>query len=169
LVATEIEDRLNIADLLSKYAEALDTRDWELLASCFEPTAWADYGGLGGRQEGAAAIVAYCRAALGPLDASQHLIANVRIDFRAEAVRSRCDFQAQHVLHRSAGGSNLCIGGTYLDLLSRSGGGWKIAEREFKPTWYAGNPGVFEDAGVAEGATSALEQATRRQSGATPR
>ena len=66
-MATEVEMRMDIADLLSKYAQALDTRDWVLLASCFEQDAWADYGRLGGRQEGNAAIVAYCRTALEPL------------------------------------------------------------------------------------------------------
>jgi hypothetical protein len=168
LVATEIEDRLNIADLLSKYAEALDTRDWELLATCFDRSAWADYGGLGGRQEGVEAIVDYCRAALGALDASQHLITNVRIYFGPDAVRTRCDFQAQHVLHGSVGGSNLCIGGNYLDLLARDAAGWKIAEREFKPSWYEGNPAVFEDAGVAKGAASALEGAIGPRSAGSP-
>jgi 3-phenylpropionate/cinnamic acid dioxygenase small subunit len=165
LVAAEVEMRMDIADLLSKYAQALDTRDWVLLASCFEQTAWADYGGLGGRQEGNAAIVAYCRAALEPLDATQHQITNVRIDFRADPVRSRCDFQAQHVLHRAHGGSNLCIGGTYRDSLSSDGEEWKIATREFRPSWYEGNPVVFEDAGVAEGAASALKAAVRVQAG----
>ncbi|MDQ3145604.1 MAG: nuclear transport factor 2 family protein, partial [Actinomycetota bacterium] len=35
----ELADRLEIDDLLTRYAVAIDTKDWGLLATCFTPDA----------------------------------------------------------------------------------------------------------------------------------
>ncbi len=53
LSAQELSDRAHIHDLLTRYAIAIDTRDWKLLDSCFTPDAfvekrkprWAPYTG----------------------------------------------------------------------------------------------------------------------------
>ena len=45
-------DREQITDLLIRYATALDTRDWHLFDSCFTEDAIADYGTLGGHNQG---------------------------------------------------------------------------------------------------------------------
>src|SRR5690606_40438790 len=38
-----LQDRVEITDLLHRYARALDTKDWDLLASVFTPDAHLDY------------------------------------------------------------------------------------------------------------------------------
>ena len=48
----ELSDRIEIQDLLVRYARAIDTKDWDLLDTCFTPDAHVDYtssGGIAGR------------------------------------------------------------------------------------------------------------------------
>jgi 3-phenylpropionate/cinnamic acid dioxygenase small subunit len=51
----ELSDRIEIDDLLTRYATAIDTKDWQLFETCFTADAFIDYtdaGGVkGGRQE----------------------------------------------------------------------------------------------------------------------
>ena len=41
-------DRQQLVDVSTRYATALDTRDWALLQSCFVPDAVGDYDTIGG-------------------------------------------------------------------------------------------------------------------------
>jgi hypothetical protein len=48
----ELSDRIEIQDLLVRYARAIDTKDWGLLDTCFTADAQVDYtssGGIAGR------------------------------------------------------------------------------------------------------------------------
>lgn len=144
----ELADRLEVADLLRRYATALDSRDWDLLASVFTDDGAADYGELGGVNTGAATIAAFCRSALAGLDASQHLITNEVVELDGDRGRARCYFQAQHVYRGAEGGDHYLVGGTYEDELVRTPEGWRIRRRTLLPTWFEGNAAVFE-AGAA--------------------
>lgn len=139
-------DREQIEDLLVRYATALDSRDWELLAACFTADGVTDYGEFGGVNTGSAAIVALCRGVLAGLDASQHIITNMVIAAEGDTGTAVCYFQAQHVFRGTAGGDNYLVGGTYRDRLVRTSEGWRIAHRTLEPTWMDGNAAVFEAA-----------------------
>jgi hypothetical protein len=41
-------DEQQIVDVMNAYTTALDTRDWDLLASCFTPDGDADFGNIAG-------------------------------------------------------------------------------------------------------------------------
>ena len=49
----DLTDRLAVSDVLTRNATAMDTRDWELLASCFTEDARLDYdtSGVSGRKD----------------------------------------------------------------------------------------------------------------------
>jgi hypothetical protein len=146
-VATQATtDREQIQDLLVRYATGLDSRDWDLLASCFTEDGVADYGDLGGVNEGRGAIVSLCSGVLSGLDASQHMITNMIISTDGDSGRAVCYFQAQHVFRGTPGGDNYLVGGTYRDRLVRTGGEWRIAHRTLEGTWFDGNAAVFEAA-----------------------
>jgi ketosteroid isomerase-like protein len=136
-------DLRDIADLLHRYARALDDKDWSLLATCFTTDAVALYGEVLGRQEGFAAIEKVCRAALGHLDSSQHIIANPEIAIDGDTATARCYVHAQHTKAGTPGGDNMTIGGTYLDRLVRTAEGWRICERELRFLWQEGNQAVL--------------------------
>ena len=48
MTVQEISDRIEIDDLLTRYATAVDSKDWDLFASCFTPDAFLDYTSAGG-------------------------------------------------------------------------------------------------------------------------
>ncbi|MDO9410844.1 nuclear transport factor 2 family protein [Patulibacter sp.] len=140
---TDPTDRLDVIDLMHRYATALDTRDWELLAEVFTEDGATDYGELGGINRGPDAIAALCRGALAGLDASQHLIGNVTCALDGDVGTASCYFQAQHVIAGADGGDHLLVGGSYTDELRRVDGRWRIALRTLTPTWSSGNPEIF--------------------------
>lgn len=133
-------DRQEIADLCARYASALDTKDWALLESCFADAPVFVH--PGGRLEGFGAILARAKGALEPLDASQHLLGNIVAYVDGDCARCACYFQAQHVRTGTPGGDTYIIAGSYTDTLTRTPGGWKIAERVQVYQWRDGNRAV---------------------------
>jgi len=130
-------DRQHIADLCIRYTMALDTKDWDLLRSCFvdEPV----FVHPGGRLAGWGAILARTSDALDPLDVTQHLLGNITAEVHGDSATSRCYFQAQHVCHETPGGDTYIIAGSYADRLERTAAGWRIAERVQTYFWREGN------------------------------
>jgi 3-phenylpropionate/cinnamic acid dioxygenase small subunit len=141
-MADDARDRIEIAEVLARYANALDDRDWSRLASCFTPDATADYGGAGACS-GFTAIETLCRRALEPLDASQHLVGSIEVEVAGDEARARCALQAQHTRRGCEGGDHFTIGGSYRDCLVRTKDGWRIRHRELRVGWQDGNPRVM--------------------------
>jgi uncharacterized protein (TIGR02246 family) len=135
-----LRDHREITALCARYATALDTKDWPLLATCFadDPV----FVHPGGRLDGFAAILARTAAALTPLDRTQHLLGNITPDVDGDSARCRCYFQAQHVRAGTPGGETYLIAGEYADRLVRLDSGWRIAERVQSYLWRAGNRAV---------------------------
>ena len=135
-----ILDRQDIHDLVVRYARALDTRNWDLLASCFVPDAVYQY--PNGRSNSAAEVVQRCSNALTRLDATQHLLGNIEICLDGDTASTIVYFQAQHFLAGTPGGDTFIIAGTYRDRVVRTSQGWRIAQRDQDYTWMDGNRGV---------------------------
>ena len=85
-VAREI--RQDVADLLVRYAEAIDRRDWELLRSCFTDDCEVDYGAIG-RWSGADEITEWMRKTHDPLGHTLHRISNVSVSASEGAFTAR--------------------------------------------------------------------------------
>ncbi len=139
----ELFDQRDVRDLLHRYAHALDEKDWALLETCFTEDAVAIYGEAIGRVEGFDAIAGACRAALGSLDSSQHMISNCEIEIDGDTAKARCYVQAQHTKAGTPGGDNFTIGGTYRDDIVRTADGWRIRERDLTMLWQEGNQAVL--------------------------
>jgi 3-phenylpropionate/cinnamic acid dioxygenase small subunit len=138
-----LADRWDIEEVGVRYATALDTRDWALLATCFTEDALGEYDGIG-RLEGATAFVDTCRGALTPLAASHHLLGNFTCRPKGDEASAAWYFQAQHVRTGTPGGDDYIVAGTYRDRLVRTAAGWRIAERTLSVTWTSGNPEVLK-------------------------
>ena len=141
-----VVDERAIVDLTIRYCSAIDGRRFEELRDVFLPDAVADYGRVG-TCEGVDAIMATCARALGPLDASQHLVTNHQVQVHGAQASAQCSFQAQHVRHGVEGGPNLIVAGTYTDELVRTDAGWRIRHRTLTVVWTDGNPDVTGRAG----------------------
>lgn len=137
------EDRVEIEDVLYRYAEALDRRDWDLLGEVFTADAVAEYSGIGRTAEGLAQIVEVVSTALANVDVSHHVISNPRIELDGDSASSRCYLRAQHRTDRPQAGDPFYeVGGVYHDRLVRTEAGWRIAQRRLEVTWSQGNAGA---------------------------
>ena len=131
--AVNVADRLAMSDVLIRYATAQDSRDWELLASCFTDDARLDYdtSGLFDRDD----FVAHCRVGLARMKATQHCVTNHVIEVDGDHARSTSYVIAQHVRNDDV---TFTLGGTYHDDFVRSGTEWRIASRRSVTSWQAG-------------------------------
>jgi len=137
-----LADTAAVVDVCVRNARALDGRDWELLATCFADDVVVEFEGVE-PLHGPAAVVDVCRAALGPLDASQHLLGNHHVTIDGDSARSECYVQAQHVRGALAPADKFVVAGTYRDTLARRDGAWKITSRRLHISWTDGNPDVL--------------------------
>ena len=131
----ELSDRLEIDDLLTRYANALDDRDWERWAACFTADARIDYTAAGGIQGSLPEVRAWLEQVMPGFKMTQHLVTNkeIRLDGDTATCRS-CLFNPMGV----ADGDGMMVVlecGTYRDRLVRTAAGWRIAERVEQPTF----------------------------------
>ena len=139
---TREADHHAVIEVLNRYAEALDHRDWALLDEVFHPDATADYGT--GALTGREAIVRSITDLLGGCGPSQHLLGNYQVTVDQDRARSVCRI---HVFHQGAGAKASlepfeCFG-EYRDQLRRGTDGWRIAHREMVTTIVRGDYGVL--------------------------
>lgn len=136
------QDEVDVWQLTTRYATALDMRDWAALAQLFAEDGVMDFAGLG-EVAGPSEIAEVCSRALTVLDASQHLVGTHVVEVAGDEARSRCYFQAQHVRHGLAEGDSYVVAGAYVDLARRGSAGWQIQHRKQTVSWTSGNPGVL--------------------------
>src|SRR4051794_41873002 len=104
-VQQEIDAR-EIVDVMNAYTTALDTRDWDLLASCFTPDGDADFGNIAGvgALDTPQAVVDLCHGALENLQATQHLQGNYVVAVGGGTPSGRRYFPAHPFLGGGPGG-----------------------------------------------------------------
>jgi hypothetical protein len=144
-----MSDRIDISDLLVRYTTALDTRDWDLLHSCFTEDAVVDFDRLGGRKDGWAEIRGAAGIVTG-FDRTQHMLSNIVITIDTDEAQASSYIQALHVI----GGEVLIIGGVYHDRLVRTPAGWRIAHRRLDPVWQSGDSVLAARAAARGGQSS---------------
>jgi ketosteroid isomerase-like protein len=136
-----LADWVAVVEVCVRYARALDRRDWDLLASCFDDDAVVEYSDME-PITGIAALTDVCRQVLEPLDVSQHLLGNHHVEIDGDRAHSECYLHAQHVSHALAPADKY-VAGTYVDTLHRRDTGWKISRRRLEVAWTDGNPDVL--------------------------
>jgi uncharacterized protein (TIGR02246 family) len=128
-----VEDRQAIADLLVRYARAVDDGDDAALAACFTDDAEASFAGIDAGI-GGAAITSFLRSTMGGgRPASTHNIANITVSLRgdeADAVSNAVVFGV-----RGEPPEMRARGVQYDDLVVRTSDGWRIRRRTHRPKW----------------------------------
>ena len=126
----DITDRIEIDDLLTRYATAVDTKDWDLYATCFTPDAFIDYTAAGGIKGTLVEVTAWLAQVLPLFAMTQHVISNRVVVLEGDVATSRSCFFNPMGLSDANGGLQLFFdGGYYNDKLVRTANGWRIAER----------------------------------------
>ena len=118
-----VDDRQQLAELLSRYGMAVDDRDFDTIGRLFAPD--GEFHGIKGRQQ----IVDYYRARTSTFTTSSHYALTSHVDFASDDL-------ASGVVNAHA---ELCIGGKtvrmalrYLDTYLRSAPGWVFQRRLLK-------------------------------------
>jgi len=115
-------DRVELAELMHRYALAIDTAQFEDLREVFTSDASVDFGSVDQYVEGATgmsginAIVGWFRTVLAPFPDVLHFMSNHVIDLDGDRARVRT---CMHVMH-------MAMGGVYDARAVRTLEGWRI-------------------------------------------
>ena len=142
----EISDRIEIDDLLKRYARAIDTKDWALLDTCFLPDAHVDYTSSGGAKGSYPEVRAWLEKALAPFAAMMHAISNTTLELDGDEASARTYVTNPMGFPKSDGSLHVfTVYAHYVDKLVRTQAGWRIAERIEKAVLMDGTlPGALE-------------------------
>jgi hypothetical protein len=132
----EPEARFAIDDLLTRYASAIDGRDWELLDTVFTPDARLDYRSAGGVSGPYAEVRKWLTEVLPIFEVMQHQVLNRIVVVHDHQVRATSNFLNVNVLSINDAPWIFKVGGRYHDRLSGSGTDWRIAERIEETLWW---------------------------------
>ena len=136
----EISDRLEIAGLLARYSQAIDSGQWDLLDEVFGPDALIDYTSSGGIRGTRDEVKAWLAEVLVHWPARLHLIGCPRIDFdgdgeaRASAPFTDTLAPTRDMVAADAEGF-LHGGGWYHHRLRRTSDGWRSTELVEQQSW----------------------------------
>lgn len=139
LTQQELADRLAIDDVLTRYATALDTHDYELLDEVFAADASLDYsasapGGVRGSRD---EVRDWLRETMAEYPIRQHSITNRRIELSGDTAVVHSYFYNPLGKHDADGRLRmLFVGGSYRDRFERRPEGWRIVERVTEQAWY---------------------------------
>ena len=142
----EISDRLEVQDLMIRYARSIDTQDYELLDSCFIPDAHVDYTQSGGTKGPYPEVRAWLEKALAPFATMMHFIGNTTIEFDGDKASSRTYVINPMGFPNPDGTLHMfTVGAHYVDKLVRTDQGWRIAERIEEAVYMDGTlPGALQ-------------------------
>lgn len=132
-------DRMELEELMNRYAASIDGRDWARLRTVFaDGDVEADFTSMGVRQvfRGPADDwVARVRQTITGFDATQHLLANHSCEIEGDRARDTRYMQARHQL----GDARYTIGGHYTGHMVRTPAGWRIARYALTVTFSDGD------------------------------
>lgn len=141
----EISDRLELTDLMVRYAHCVDTRDWATWRTLFTPDAHIDYTAMGGAAGGVEETARWLESTLEMFPAFQHLVSNpmLTIDGDTAVGRTMC-FNPMVTPNEGVGDRNVFFCGLwYLDTFVRTADGWRISTRTEEKSFVYNMSGAF--------------------------
>ncbi len=141
----DLLDRDAVRDLVVRFANAFDLRDWDALRVCLAAEIFVDYSAFRGEPPGTVAADAYVAARASALSAlkTQHLSMNHQVTLAGD--RAEC-FSA-FLIHRvapsaPAGADTLDTAGHYWHGCARTPDGWRIDRIRQAVLWTRGTPEI---------------------------
>ncbi|WP_375194229.1 nuclear transport factor 2 family protein [Sphingobium sp.] len=126
---------------LTRFARAMDDRDWGVLKAILTDDAIADLGT--GTITGSDAIITLIRRYLDACGTTQHLLGNLVVDVDGDLATSRCYVSDMHLGSDDAPEPNFRSLGDYHDRWRRIEGRWRLAERRKLNRALIGSMAVF--------------------------
>ncbi|HEX7096151.1 MAG TPA: nuclear transport factor 2 family protein [Acidimicrobiales bacterium] len=134
-----VVDRLQIEDLLTSYANAIDNGDWATMVALFTDDGVWDLSRCGGIAGTPKEVAAWVAERLTGWTVNHHYIVNRDIRINGDTATGRSYFW--NVMGRPAPDGSmrfLRTGGLYFDRYRRTERGWRIAERGEELSWFDG-------------------------------
>ena len=132
-------DKIEIQELLARYARGVDDKDWELYRSVFTADAHIDYTSAGAIAGSIDEVAAFLAEGFTAIPWTQHYITNVEIDLDGDRARVRAMFFNPMQLPGIEGSSS--CGGFYHHDLVRTPDGWKSSRLVEESRWFLNGPG----------------------------
>jgi 3-phenylpropionate/cinnamic acid dioxygenase small subunit len=134
---SDLSDRLEIDDLLTRYATAIDGARWDLLDTVFARDAHVDYRAACGIAGSFPEVKAWLADVLPTMfEATQHLVANREIKVSGDKAVARSMFLNPNRLRAEGEVRHFTCGGYYHDRLERRSEGWRIVRRIEDTVWW---------------------------------
>lgn len=134
-----IQDHIQIQHLLTQYARAVDTKNWELYRSLFTEDAILDYSSAPLGQEGSRdEITDWLSQNLSFLPMTMHYITNVEADVNGDTATVRAQFY-NPMQFPSFDELSYC-GGYYYHQLVRTPEGWRSRALTEENVWFVNPP-----------------------------
>ena len=133
----ELADRQAIRDLVTRYACAVDRRDFDTVASCFTPDAETDYTYFAGP---IGDVLEKIRAGVSGFAMTMHVLGNHLAEVRGDTATSETYAVCYHRRTGVPDGAQLVVAMRYLDELVRTSTGWRIQRRRATVEWQQHEP-----------------------------
>lgn len=126
----QISDRLEIEDLITEYADAIDTMQLDRLDTVFSTDAFIDYSAMGGAVGRYPEVKAFLAQSMPIFKNTQHLIANYKISLNGDTATGKimC-FNPMELNMGDKPSPVFFLGLWYIDDYVRTPDGWRIAKR----------------------------------------
>ena len=136
----QISDRIEIADVLTRYTRAIDTGDWDKLDTVFTPDADIDYSESGGIVGKFPEIKPWLAEML-PMffEKRMHTLGQLEVTLRGDEADVTAYFDNPMMMDDGAGGQKVVeIGGLYHHTLTRTADGWRSRKLHEEVVWRRG-------------------------------
>jgi 3-phenylpropionate/cinnamic acid dioxygenase small subunit len=137
----ELADRAEIQDLIVRYGWAIDTKDWDLLDTCFADDAEVDYSSNPGGKKGPyKQIRSWLEKMISAFPVTQHLMSNIDVQLSGDTATCRTMVtNPQGAATREGPLHFFYVGARYDDQLVRTTKGWRIKLRVETTLWFEGS------------------------------
>ncbi|HVA05443.1 MAG TPA: nuclear transport factor 2 family protein [Acidimicrobiales bacterium] len=134
-----IGDKIEIHELLARYARGVDTKDWLLYRSVFTPDATIDYTSAGAIAGTIDEVAEWLEAGFVHMPMTQHFISNIEVALDSDRASVRAMFYNPMQL---PGMIDLSYcGGYYHHDMLRTANGWKSERLVEENLWFVNGPG----------------------------
>lgn len=133
-----LQDRLDIHELLARYARGVDDRDWDLYRSVFTADAHIDYVSAGGIAGTVDEVTEFLAASFESIPWSQHYVTNIEVDLDGDAATARAMFF--NPMRMAWLDESSSCGGFYHHELVRTDDGWRSRLLVEETRWFLNHP-----------------------------
>ena len=130
-MTSALEDKGAISDLIARYPQIVDEREWDRLDELFTSDARIDFSAFGGPTDTPEGIKQFLRDSLGSFARSQHMMGLPDITLEGDRARSRTSCTNPMVIDKGDGTREVwLIGLWYDDEFARTPDGWRFTSRK---------------------------------------